>query len=150
METKIPPPITTLLFGLAMWVINGQAPFGEIAIPGGSLLAYASIILGIGTMIAANVSFRNAKTTVNPIDPSKASTLVVSGVFMRTRNPMYLGMLLILLGWCIGLANIINVVLLPAFVQYMTRFQIMPEEEALTGVFGAPYEDYLKRVRRWM
>lgn len=150
METKIPPPLTTLLFGLVMWIVDGQISFGHMEFPGGSLFAYAAILVGIAIMIAANVSFRKAKTTVNPLSPDKASTLVDNGIFSRTRNPMYLGMLLILVGWFIGLGNIVNVIFLPAFVWYMTKFQIMPEEKALTGVFGSPYEDYLKRVRRWI
>jgi len=74
----------------------------------------------------------------------------VSGVYRLTRNPMYLGFLLVLLGWAIFLSNALAFLLLPAFIFYMNRFQIEPEEKALTSLFGQQFVAYTSRVRRWL
>lgn len=75
---------------------------------------------------------------------------MIAGPYRFTRNPMYLGMVLILLAWCLWLGNAAALLALAAFVGYITRFQIVPEERALAGRFGAAYEDYRRRVRRWV
>ena len=95
-------------------------------------------------------SFRRAKTTVNPMKPDSASSLVVSGIYDLTRNPMYLGFLVILVGWAFFLSNALGFIFLPLFVLYMNRFQIEPEERALASVFGEAFASYRSRVRRWL
>lgn len=82
--------------------------------------------------------------------PDKASALVITGVFRVTRNPMYLGLLLFLIGWAILLAHPVAALVVPAFVAYIDRFQIRPEEAALTDRFGARYKEYARTVRRWL
>lgn len=106
----------------------------------------------VATVIAAlgGIAFRRAGTTVNPLHPENMSALVVGGIYRVTRNPMYLGMLLMLVGRAIWLANVIPWVLLPGFVAYMNRFQIGPEERALASMFGADFAKYRTRVRRWL
>jgi protein-S-isoprenylcysteine O-methyltransferase Ste14 len=96
------------------------------------------------------VSFRRAKTTVNPMTPDAASSLVVSGIYRYTRNPMYLGFLLILTGWAALLSNMLALAVLPAFVVFMNRFQISPEERVLASLFPVDYAEYRARVRRWL
>jgi len=96
------------------------------------------------------VSFRQARTTVNPMKPDTTSSLVVSGIYRWTRNPMYLGFLLVLLGWALFLSNALAFVLLPAVIFYMDRFQIEPEERALHSLFGQQFVIYTSRVRRWL
>jgi protein-S-isoprenylcysteine O-methyltransferase Ste14 len=95
-------------------------------------------------------SFIRAKTTVNPMKPDSSSSLVVSGIYQFTRNPMYLGFLLGLFGWAIFLSNALAFFLLPAFIAYMNRFQIEPEEKALARLFGEQFVAYRSRVRRWL
>ncbi|MCY1553776.1 Phospholipid methyltransferase [compost metagenome] len=95
-------------------------------------------------------SFRRAKTTVNPTTPGAASALVDSGIYRYSRNPMYLGLLLVLAGWGLWLAHALALLGLPAFVVYMNRFQIAPEERALTAVFGDAFAAYRQKVRRWI
>ena len=95
-------------------------------------------------------SFVRAKTTVNPMKPASASALVVSGLYARSRNPMYLGLLLILIGWAVYLSNGLAFLLLLAFILYMNRFQIEPEERALISLFGQEFVAYKSRVRRWL
>jgi len=82
--------------------------------------------------------------------PQSSSVLVVSGVYKLTRNPMYLGFLLVLLGWAVFLSNVLAFLLLQAFIAYMNRFQIEPEERALASLFGQDFADYKSRVRRWL
>jgi protein-S-isoprenylcysteine O-methyltransferase Ste14 len=96
------------------------------------------------------VSFRRAKTTVNPMKPSSSSSLVISGIYKYTRNPMYLGFVLVLLGWAAFLSNLAALALVPAFVLYLNYFQIMPEEHVLASLFPDAYPAYRARVRRWI
>jgi len=102
-------------------------------------------------MVAAAIRrFSRAHTTVNPLDPTKASRLVTGGVFQISRNPMYLGMLLLLVGWAIGLGSASPWLILPIFVGVITFFQIIPEEQALQSLFGTEYLPYRQRVARWI
>jgi len=88
---------------------------------------------------------------VNPTKPSDASSLVVQGIYRVSRNPMYLGVLLLLIAWGIYLEHLIVVFVLPAaFVIYMNKFQIEPEEQALQKLFGDDFASYKKKVRRWI
>ena len=107
-------------------------------------------MIGVVLDLVALAHFLRAKTTVNPLRPDAASALVIAGVFRFTRNPMYLGMAILLAAWAIYLANIAALAVLPLFVLYMNRFQIAPEERALEARFGAEYSRYRARVRRWL
>lgn len=150
MKTKIPPPIVATLFALIMWGLDALVPAGQLALPGATTICLLLIGLGIVVMTLALRRFRKVGTTVNPLDPSLASSLVSSGIFGRSRNPMYLGMLVLLTAWAIWLGNAANIVTLYLFVSFMTRFQIKPEEEALTKLFGDEYEAYCEKVNRWI
>jgi protein-S-isoprenylcysteine O-methyltransferase Ste14 len=105
---------------------------------------------GVVTGALGVVSFRRARTTVNPTRPDSSSSLVLSGVYAFTRNPMYLGLLLVLVGWAIFLSNILAFLVLPGFIFYMNRFQIEPEERALASLFGREFDAYKSRVRKWL
>jgi protein-S-isoprenylcysteine O-methyltransferase Ste14 len=87
---------------------------------------------------------------VNPMTPEASSALVVAGIFRWTRNPMYLGMLVVLIAWALWLSNALAFIVLPLFVAYLNRFQILPEERALQARFGAEFERYCRSVRRWL
>ena len=87
---------------------------------------------------------------MNPMKPDPTSSLVVSGIYRYTRNPMYLGFLLILLAWAAALSNLLALVSLLAFVLYMNSFQIVPEERILSSRFAQDYAEYRARVRRWL
>jgi protein-S-isoprenylcysteine O-methyltransferase Ste14 len=107
-------------------------------------------LFGVLFVIAGVVSFRGAKTTVNPLQPELASTLVTSGVYRFTRNPMYLGFGLMLLAWCVQLESLWSMSLLVVYVFYLQRFQIQAEENALALLFEEEFIQYKKRVRRWL
>lgn len=150
METKIPPPLQALIIAGFMWLLSNSVAYGQLEVSGlNQYAALALVALGALVNVAAILSFRAAKTTVNPLDPSKASQLVDGGIFKLSRNPMYLGMLILLCAWSVFLGNFLNVLLLAVFVLYMNRFQITPEERALTTLFGDDYSEYCRRVRRW-
>lgn len=150
MKTRIPPPVVTVFFALFMWGLDRLVPMTKLSLPWAGVVALALVLLGLVVMGLAAGRFRKVGTTVNPLDPSRASSLVSSGIFRRSRNPMYLGMLVILTGWTIWLGNIVNVAVLYLFFSFMTRFQIKPEEQALIKLFGQEYEDYCNRVSRWI
>lgn len=150
LELKVPPPLVAAGVGLIMW---GLSLLQWAAFPRGRVLMAAAIfigVIGIGIAVSGNVAFRRAKTTVNPFKPQTASSLVTSGIYRRTRNPMYLGMLVVLVGWAVFLADALSMLAVVLFPAYITRFQIKPEERALLGLFGDAYASYTSRVRRWL
>lgn len=149
LQPRIPPPLVTLAAALVMWLVAWAVPSMRLAIhlP---MLAVAIAVAGLIVVLAGVAQFRRASTTVNPLNPAAASSLVVTGVYRFTRNPMYLGFASILLAWAIFLSNPLCLLVLPAFVAYMNRFQIMPEERALRALFPGDFEAYRSLVRRWL
>lgn len=107
------------------------------------------MLLGLAIAIVAVAQFRQMSTTINPLHPERASELVANGLFRYSRNPMYLGMLLVLIGLAFyggrwqGLLGPI------VFVVLINRWQIEPEERALEQLFGERFADYCRRVPRW-
>jgi protein-S-isoprenylcysteine O-methyltransferase Ste14 len=112
----------------------------------------AALLLAAGIMVAGAgvLEFRRARTTVNPTTPQAASSMVRSGIYRHTRNPMYLGMLLVLTAWAAWLANPAATAVLPAFLLYINRFQIEPEERILARLFADEFDAYRRSVRRWL
>jgi protein-S-isoprenylcysteine O-methyltransferase Ste14 len=150
LEAKIPPPAVAAAVALAMW---GAARLASVLqMPAALRLSGAAAILliGIAFSTAGLVAFRRAQTTVNPTTPDKATALVDSGVYRITRNPMYVGLLCVLVAWAVFLSSGWALVGPLAFVLYIGRFQIAPEERALTKLFGSEYSTYQRKVRRWL
>lgn len=149
LELKIPPPVVALLFAAAMWLVPHA--FGTFGLPLGWRIGLGIALACIGQVISISgmVAFRRARTTINPLKPSAASSLVQRGVYRFTRNPMYVGLLLSLAGWAVYLGHAFPFLGLPVFVWYITQFQIKPEERILTSMFGAQFTGYTQRVRRW-
>jgi len=150
LELKVPPVAVFALAALLMWAISGLLPSLNLALPGRTPAAILAALIGVVAGVAGVVSFRRARTTVNPLKPEAASTLVATGIYQLSRNPMYLGLGLVLLGWGILLANPVSLAMLFVFVGYMNRFQIVPEERALESLFGEAFTAYRSRVRRWL
>ena len=149
-ELKIPPAVLVAFTGALMWMASAATPATAFVIPGRSWGAAIVMLTGVIISGLGVAAFRRARTTVNPMKPGSASALVDGGIYRLTRNPMYLGFLVVLLGWAIFLSNIVAFLLLPAFVCYMNRFQIEPEEKALVALFGQTFIAYKTRVRRWL
>ena len=150
LELKVPPPIVFLVFTGITWLISAALPSAGFAFPGKNMIATAIAAAGGLFGAPAIVSFLRARTTLHPEDPCKTTKLVVIGVYSITRNPMYLSLLLVLIGWAVYLSNLAAFVPIPFFVAYLNRFQIIPEEKTLTSLFGSEFEAYRKRVRRWL
>jgi protein-S-isoprenylcysteine O-methyltransferase Ste14 len=150
LENRVPPPVVALVCAGAMWLIAKQTP--ALDIPGPARIGAALVILAAGllVMLAGVMSFRRARTTVNPRKPDAATALVTSGIYRYTRNPMYLGMLMVLLGWAVYLTSPVALLGVLAFWAFIGHFQIRPEEHALAGLFGSTFTDYMSRVRRWL
>lgn len=122
----------------------------HVPIPGKLPVAIVLALAGALIGLAGVAAFRRHRTTVNPFTPERSSSVVDTGIYRFSRNPMYLGLLLGLLGWGVFLGNWVSVLLLPAFVAYMNRFQIRAEERALAARFGPQYLEYSRSVRRWL
>ena len=150
LELKIPPPVVALCFALFMWQASKLVP--PVHLPFGLRVSVAIVLVaaGLAMSIAGVVSFRRARTTINPTKPTAASALVSTGVYRFTRNPMYVGLALCLMAWAAFLSNVLALILVPLFVSYINRFQINPEERALLQLFGGEYTAYKQRVRRWL
>lgn len=150
LELKVPPPVVAFLVAIAMWLAAIASPSLAFALPGRMTIAAILVVGGVGVALSGTVSFRRARTTVNPFKPDAASSLVTTGIYRHTRNPMYLGMLLVLAGWAAWLSNVPALAGLPLFVLYIGRFQIAPEERVLSAKFGAAFETYRLSTRRWI
>jgi protein-S-isoprenylcysteine O-methyltransferase Ste14 len=150
LELKIPPVALVLLFGVMMWLLSATVPSLALTLSWRTTIAFVLLSAGFAIALAGVLEFRRAKTTVNPLTPEAASVMVTSGIYRYTRNPMYLGLLVTLFGWAVWLSHLLAFALLPLFLLYMNRFQIEPEERALSAKFGRHFSDYGRSVRRWM
>lgn len=150
MRTLIPPPVVAALLAACMWVVDRTMTATKIQ--SALLVPVALVLLGLALwlLFAAALAFFHHKTTINPLAPARASNLITSGVYRLSRNPIYLGDLLLLAAFAVWLGNLVNVLFLAAFVWIMNRGQIAAEEEALRANFGERYAAYTKQVRRWL
>jgi len=149
LDLKVPPPVLVLLLALAMSIGAAPGPTIQLDAEVRWVAAAAVALLGVAINFAGIAAFRQARTTVSPLKPENASSLVTGGVFRFTRNPMYVGLLLLLVAWAIFLAVPWVLVGPLIFAAYMTRFQIVPEERVLASRFGEQYAQYKASVRRW-
>lgn len=150
LEFAIPPPIVMLLVGSLMWLLAYLLP--TVMLPS-FCNVWAAIIIGLAGLtcgVTGVMTFHRAGTTSNPGKTAQVSVLVTSGIYRLTRNPMYFGILLILIGWGIYLGTIPSLICAFVFVPYITRYQIKPEEKLLERKFGDAFISYRATVRRWI
>jgi len=150
LENKIPPPIIMAVFLCVMWGVSLIGLTIELSTFTRGIVAISLLVSGVIFVAGGILTFKKAATTVNPLKPETASTLVTSGIYQITRNPMYLGLTLFLLAWSAHLCSVLAFCCVPVFVFYINRFQIVPEERALKEIFGAEFETYKSNVRRWI
>jgi protein-S-isoprenylcysteine O-methyltransferase Ste14 len=150
LEVKIPPPFVAALIIIAMWGISNLLP--SLPLPNAVRIytAIAIVLLGGFFGLAGIISFYQAETTINPMKPETASSLVSSGIYRITRNPMYVGLLLDLVAYAVFLSSAWALLGPISFFAYISRFQVAPEERALEKLFGQEYSSYKLRVRRWL
>ena len=146
---KIPPPVILVIAGLAIWLLRNIAPL-PFAYSVRAILGTLFIIFGFGLDLSGLLEFRKFQTTMNPLKPENASKIVQTGIYSKTRNPMYLGMVFVLIGWSIISKASFGILIIPMFIKYIETFQIKPEEEILSSQFGAEYDNYRSKVARWI
>jgi len=148
MNNKIPPPIVTFICGLVIYF--SKSFFNQFFSYSNNIISLFLLILGLLVFLSAVKSFRRQKTTVNPLEPRQASSLVTSGIFKFSRNPMYLGMLIILLSISFKFNLIGGIITSIFFYIFITKFQIIPEEAAMNELFGNEFIVYSNKTRRWI
>lgn len=150
LELLIPPPLIMLLTGLIMWLLSEMFPALTLAWLQSIAAATVMGFIGLALSLTAAATFKRASTTLDPRQPAGTSTLVSTGIYRYSRNPMYLGVLLVLLGWAVYLGNLLSILCTLVFIAYITRFQIIPEERLLHEKFEKEFLSYKSRVRRWL
>ena len=148
LKNKIPPPIVTLIFAALIYFSSEWSP--SIVFRGQNLISLFLMTVGFIVLLIAISAFIKLKTTINPLKPEAASSLVTTGIFRISRNPMYLGMLLLIIGLWIKTGAVLGFILVASFIAYLNYFQIFPEEQAMKGLFSDKYKTYCQQVRRWL
>lgn len=151
MRIRIPPLFLLMLWAVYMRFLHwADSDLLDFWFPGQRWIAVAFLLAGAGVAGAGLYAFRRSRTTVDPLHPERAAQLVTSGVYRYTRNPMYLGMALALLGWAVFRGSVLAFLPMVVFPIYLTHFQIVPEEEVLLSKFGDAFQRYQQQVRRWL
>jgi protein-S-isoprenylcysteine O-methyltransferase Ste14 len=139
-----------LILGIAMWALNRHAPVLTLIPAPWSLIGWGVMAIAPIAPVIAFIQFARAHTTPNPHTPEAASALVTTGIYAWTRNPMYLGLSMLLAGWAVRLGTLSPLLGPVLFIVIIRRFQIFPEEHALRARFGEDYDQYCRRVHRWL
>lgn len=150
LELRFPPLALTLAFAALMVAADRMAPALTLAGLHARVAGTATLLIGGLICLIGVRQFRSQATTVNPLSPDRSSALVTNGIYRHTRNPMYLGFVAMLIGIGTILGSLPALALVPLFIAYLTRFQIVPKERILADKFGASYRAYLKQLPRWL
>jgi protein-S-isoprenylcysteine O-methyltransferase Ste14 len=147
-DVKIHPPVVTFVFVILAHLLGRyvRLPF-ELPLLIQDV-GFALIVIGFFLAFAAVLQFRNAGTTLDPHGSVKA--LVTDGVYKFTRNPIYFGFLLMVIGFPLNGGLYAGVLVAPFFVAVMNSWVIEKEESYLEEKFGETYTGYKSRVRRWL
>ncbi len=150
LELTVPPPLVMLAAGVLMWALARFSP--AVTLPYPMRIAGVLMLTGLGAAIAIAgvIGFRRANTTIHPLQPERTTALVQSGIYRYSRNPMYLGLVCLLLAWALWLSAPVALIGPLIFVGWIQQFQIRPEERALSDRFGDEFDAYRQRVRRWL
>lgn len=150
LELVVPPAV---VFGLAAGLViafDFLFPLGRFDFEVAGELFVVFSLMGMFAGILGVATVYSNRTTINPGNPEKTTKLVTVGIYRLSRNPMYLGLALILYGWIFFQKNWFGLIALILFIVYMNRFQIIPEEKILEAKFGEEYLQYKNKVRRWL
>ena len=151
MHLRIPPPIVALIGILLIFSSKDYILILYLHPHLQNTLSLIFLIIGFVIIFSATKEFKKSDTTVNPMKPETSTSLVTSGIFKYTRNPMYLGLTSILLASCFYFSSLLGIIVyVPLFILYITVFQIIPEEETMKDLFNDEYLDYCSKVRRWI
>ena len=151
MHLRIPPPIVALIGILLIFLSKDYILILYLHPYLQNTLSILFLVIGFVIILSATKEFKKSNTTVNPMKPETSTSLVTSGIFKYTRNPMYLGLSSILLASCFYFSSLLRIIVyVPFFILYITVFQIIPEEEVMKSLFNDEYLDYCSKVRRWI
>ncbi|MDN3679973.1 isoprenylcysteine carboxylmethyltransferase family protein [Vibrio tapetis subsp. quintayensis] len=150
LELKVPPVVVFVLALVLMWWSVVSWPSLAFELPLRTVFVMICVASSGYIGIAGVLEFRRHQTTVNPHTPNNASTVVDTGIFKYTRNPMYLGLVVLLIGALFYWSSLAPLWVIVAFIGYLNRFQISAEERILSEKYGSQYTDYLTKVRRWI
>jgi len=150
LKLKIPPPLQVLVCVVAMWALSCYFPFAPHLLPYNYFIAAIFAVAGTVFIAPAVRQFLKVQTTMHPMHPQESTVLVTDGIYKISRNPMYVGLWLILNAVAFFLNALTPFVVIIFFLLYIENFQVKPEEEALNQLFGERYEEYKKKVRRWL
>lgn len=145
---RLPPLLLALVLAITMLVLDRALPLFRVLHPPVAYLGVVPVALGVLIVLISAGVFRFRKTTINPF--GEPAVMVQDGFYRFSRNPMYVGMLLVLIGVGLWLGNILALLLAPVFVTIMARWHIVREEQVLEARFGELYRAYRARVRRWI
>jgi protein-S-isoprenylcysteine O-methyltransferase Ste14 len=148
LKNKIPPPIVTLIFAALIYFSSEWSP--SIVFRGQNLISLFLMTVGLIVLLIAISAFIKLKTTINPLRPEAATSLITTGIFRLSRNPMYLGMLLLIISLWIKTGAVLGFILVAGFIAYLNYFQIFPEEQVMKRLFSDKYKTYCQQVRRWL
>ena len=133
-----------------MWLVSKYSLNTNFNLNGINILALVFLIIAIIMIVLSINKFKKNRTTISPLRPNNTSSLITSGIYNYTRNPMYLGLLLILISTALFIKNFISFLIIPLFVIFINKNQILPEEQILENIFGEEYRNYKKKVKRWI
>ncbi|GAA5522840.1 isoprenylcysteine carboxylmethyltransferase family protein [Aliifodinibius salicampi] len=150
LKLKIPPAVVAIFFASLMWIMDNFFHFHGTDFRISWWVSVFCFAAGGMIGVVGLIQFYRKSTSINPHKPDSASSLVDSGIYRFSRNPMYLALLLILISYGIYLGNMLAILILPLFVLYMNYFQIIPEEKVLHKKFGEEFEKYRSKVHRWI
>ncbi len=142
------PPVFFLLGLLLQWGLHVFLPIARLVPEAWALSGVIPIVVGVGVVVLTDRQFKKVNTTINPFD--RPSVLVTGGVFRGSRNPIYLAMIVVLVGAALAWGTLTTFVVPPALAWLLSRKFIVMEEAALSQTFGAEYDRYKSRVRRWL
>ena len=145
---KIPPPILVLILVSSNYFSSKKIDL--IHLPNQDLISIIILLIGILILINPIFKFIKSKTTIDPIKFKKVNKLIISGIYKYSRNPMYLGLLMIVISTSIFFLNIFSITTPLLFYCWINRFQIKREESFLTEKFGEEYISYKIKTRRWI
>ncbi len=150
LQLKIPPPVYAISIAIIMWLLNRHLPLADIIQQPWNKIGLGIILIAASSDVWSLLLFLKKHTTPNPMKPENTTGIVTKGLYQYSRNPMYLGLLIILFGFGLWLGSLSPFLLLPAFYWVITEMQIKPEERMLEQKFGNEYLDYKNRIRRWL
>ncbi|WED23043.1 isoprenylcysteine carboxylmethyltransferase family protein [Vibrio sp. JC009] len=150
LELKIPPVFTFIVWVAAMYWLHSIQSMFVVSLP------FVWLVSG-GCFVASGIfglvglyEFKKFETTVHPMHVHKTKRIVNTGIYRFSRNPMYFGLLLLLIAYGYWQQDLLSLFVSALFVPFMNKFQIMPEEKHLEGRFGDEYVRYMGEVRRWI